>query len=149
MPPKKTFLATEKPLGVKKAGEIAKGLYEGCKESNIPILGGEMATLKEIVKGFDLAGTALGIGKKEQLIFLTESGPVRKDYSEEMAAKIASRGPLAIAHAKEAVNRGINTTLDAGCEHEASLFAGIRASKDKNEGTRAFLEKRPAKFVGK
>jgi phosphoribosylformylglycinamidine cyclo-ligase len=62
------YLATEKPLGAKKAEEIAKGLYEGCKESNIPILGGEMATLKDIVKGFDLAGTALGIGKKEQLI---------------------------------------------------------------------------------
>jgi len=70
------------------------------------------------------------------------------DKAKEMAKKIASRGPLAIAYAKEAINRGINTTLDAGCEHEATLFAAICASKDKNEGTKAFLEKRPADFVG-
>ncbi len=71
------------------------------------------------------------------------------DKAMEMAQKIASRGPLAVAAAKEAVNRGINVTLDAGCEHEAALFAGICATKDKEEGTKAFLEKRKAEFVGR
>lgn len=91
------------------------------------------------------AAEALRIGLVDEVYPVEELMPKAK----EMAAKIALRGPVAIAYAKEAINRGINTTLDAGCEHEASLFAGICASKDKNEGTKAFLEKRPAKFVGK
>jgi len=62
------YLATEKALGEEKAGAIAKGLYEGCKQADIPILGGEMATLPEIVNGFDMAGTALGIAEKGKLV---------------------------------------------------------------------------------
>jgi enoyl-CoA hydratase len=34
-------------------------------------------------------------------------------------------------------------------DHEATLFGVLCATEDKTEGTRAFLEKRPAKFVGK
>jgi len=107
----------------------------------------------------------VGYGKAKEWIFSGDIYPVQEahraglvdeiyppeelmDKAKEMAKKIASRGPLAIAYAKEAINRGINTTLDAGCEHEATLFAAICASKDKNEGTKAFLEKRPADFVG-
>jgi enoyl-CoA hydratase len=37
----------------------------------------------------------------------------------------------------------------AGCRHEASLFAAVCASEDKAEGTKAFLEKRKAEFKGK
>jgi enoyl-CoA hydratase len=70
------------------------------------------------------------------------------DKAMEMAQKIASRGPLAVAAAKEAINLSFNVTLDAGCEHEAALFAGICVTKDKEEGTKAFLEKRKAEFVG-
>ena len=62
------YIATESSLGLKKSDEIAKGLYDGCKQSNIPILGGEMATLPDIIKGFDLAGTALGIKQAGTLI---------------------------------------------------------------------------------
>lgn len=62
------YLATDKALGLEKADAIAKGLYEGCKLSKMPLLGGEMATLPDIVKNFDLAGTALGIARKGTLI---------------------------------------------------------------------------------
>lgn len=69
--------------------------------------------------------------------------------AKEMAQKIASKGPLAIKAAKEAINLGLDVDLDSGCEHEAVLFAGICASEDKTEGTKAFLEKRKAEFKGK
>ncbi|MHA1167724.1 MAG: adenylosuccinate lyase, partial [Candidatus Hodarchaeales archaeon] len=62
------YIATDKPLGPEKADAIAKGIFEGCKQASIPVLGGEMATLPDIVKGFDLAGTALGIARKGSLI---------------------------------------------------------------------------------
>jgi len=52
--------------------EIIKGVYAGCKEAGIPILGGELATLPEIITGyensFDLAGTALGIVKLSDIV---------------------------------------------------------------------------------
>jgi len=38
---------------------------------------------------------------------------------------------------------------DEGCYLEATLFGLCAASEDMREGTRAFLEKRPAQFKGK
>ena len=48
--------------------EIAKGVYEGAKQSGIAIVGGETAVLPELVNGFDLAGTAIGVVEKEKVI---------------------------------------------------------------------------------
>ncbi len=65
-----------------------------------------------------------------------------------MADKIASKGPLAVRFAKQAVDNGIEMDLDrAGC-YEAGLFGLCFASADQKEGMLAFLEKRPAKFSG-
>jgi enoyl-CoA hydratase len=43
----------------------------------------------------------------------------------------------------------MNMTLEEGLYLEATLFGVCCATEDKNEGTKAFLEKRAAKFVGK
>ncbi len=52
--------------------EIMKGLTEGCIQSEIPLIGGETAVLPELIAGndneFDVAGTALGIQKKDKII---------------------------------------------------------------------------------
>jgi enoyl-CoA hydratase len=67
----------------------------------------------------------------------------------ELAAKILGKGPLAIRLALEAINRGVDMPLKEGLALEASLFGLACASDDLKEGTRAFLEKRPANFKGK
>ena len=69
--------------------------------------------------------------------------------AEEIAAKIIANAPLAIQYCMEAVNQGMNMTLQEGLFLEATLFSVCCATEDKNEGTRAFLEKRPANFQGK
>ncbi len=61
------YIAIEKP-DEKIMAEIAKGLEEGCRIANITLVGGETATLPEIVNGFDLAGTAIGIVEKDKII---------------------------------------------------------------------------------
>ncbi|MFW6040482.1 MAG: phosphoribosylformylglycinamidine cyclo-ligase [Thermoplasmatota archaeon] len=61
------YLAMEKP-DPKLTKEIGKGLEKGAELSNMTIIGGETATLSEIINGFDLAGTALGFVKKEEII---------------------------------------------------------------------------------
>jgi len=58
------YLAMEK-MDIEMAREIAKGLKKGAEEANVAIIGGETATLAEIIRGFDLAGTCLGIVEKE------------------------------------------------------------------------------------
>jgi phosphoribosylformylglycinamidine cyclo-ligase len=52
----------------KMAKEIGKGLAKGAELAGVPIIGGETATLPEIVRGFDLAGTCLGYVDKKKII---------------------------------------------------------------------------------
>ena len=69
--------------------------------------------------------------------------------AEAWARKIMANAPLAVKFALEAVNRGCEMTQTEGEFLEATLFGLCCATADMQEGTRAFLEKRPAKFVGK
>lgn len=48
--------------------EIGKGLAKGAEQSNISIIGGETASLPEIINGFDLAGTCLAYVKKNDIV---------------------------------------------------------------------------------
>ncbi|HDM35817.1 MAG TPA: phosphoribosylformylglycinamidine cyclo-ligase, partial [Candidatus Syntrophoarchaeum butanivorans] len=54
------YLAME-VMDEKVAAEIGKGLDEGARIARISIVGGETATLPEIINGFDLAGSAVGV----------------------------------------------------------------------------------------
>ena len=69
--------------------------------------------------------------------------------AEAIAQKIIANAPLAIQYAMEAVNHGLDMTLADGLYLEAALFGVCCATEDKSEGTRAFLEKRMAKFKGR
>lgn len=68
---------------------------------------------------------------------------------EEILAKIFRKGPLAVKLAIEAVNHGQRMPLGEGLYNEANLFGLACASEDMREGTKAFLEKREAKFKGR
>ncbi len=49
-------------------GQIGEGLAKGATISRMTIVGGETATLPDIINGFDLAGTCLGMVKKDKVI---------------------------------------------------------------------------------
>lgn len=66
----------------------------------------------------------------------------------EIMEKIAQKGPIAVRLCKEVVTSGIEMDLTRACRHEADLFGVCFASEDQNEGMKAFLEKRQAKFKG-
>lgn len=68
---------------------------------------------------------------------------------EELLQKIFTKGPLAVRLAIEAVNHGLRVTLHEGLYNEASLFGLACATEDMREGTKAFIEKREAKFKGR
>lgn len=67
----------------------------------------------------------------------------------EVALKIASRGPLAVAAAKRVILRGGPLDLPAACELEAQAFAVLFGSDDQKGGMRAFLEKAKPSFTGR
>ena len=69
--------------------------------------------------------------------------------AEALAAKIIANSPMAVRYCLDAVNQGMEMTLEAGLAHEAALFGLCCATEDKNEGTRAFLEKRAPQFKGR
>jgi enoyl-CoA hydratase len=69
--------------------------------------------------------------------------------AEALARKMAANAPVAVRLAMEAIQRGAQMSQEEGLALEATLFAMCCATADMAEGTRAFLEKRPARFEGK
>jgi len=73
-------------------------------------------------------------------------------YLEEaktLARKVASKPPLAVRQAKEAVANVFNDYLEKGLGVERKNFYMLFATEDQKEGMRAFIEKRPAEWKGK
>ncbi len=69
--------------------------------------------------------------------------------AEALAKKIIANAPLAVKYIIEAIERGVEMPQEEGMFLEATLFGLACATEDMREGTKAFLEKRPANFRGK
>ena len=69
--------------------------------------------------------------------------------AETMAKKIIEKAPLAVKYCMEAIERGLEMPQEEGLFLEATLFGLCCATEDMREGTKAFLDKRPAQFKGK
>jgi len=69
--------------------------------------------------------------------------------AEAMAQRIMKNGPMAVKYTMDAVHRGLEMSLSEGILYEANLFGLVCSTDDMKEGTKAFLEKREAKFKGK
>lgn len=66
-----------------------------------------------------------------------------------LAERIASRAPLAVQAAKQAISGGLDRTLAEGLALERRLRRTLRGSYDSIEGQRAFVEKREPVFLGR
>jgi enoyl-CoA hydratase len=69
--------------------------------------------------------------------------------AEELARKITSRAPIAVALAKQAALSGWDLPIAEGLALEASLFGLCPTTEDMKEGMGAFLEKRKPTFRGR
>lgn len=127
--------------------EVKLGLIPGYGGTQrLPRLVGKGLAMQLVLAGEQItAQEAHRIGLVNDVLPQAELIP----RAEAIAQKIIANAPLAVQYAMEAVNKGMEMTLAEGLYLEASLFGLICASEDKNEGTKAFLEKRPAQFKGK
>jgi enoyl-CoA hydratase len=127
--------------------EVKLGLicgYGGTQR--LPRLVGRGRALELLLTGEPVdAEEALRIGLVNRVV----PGARLLDEAEVIARRMAANGPLALRATLEAVNGGLDRPLAEGLEGEAALFAETLGSEDAREGTRAFLEKRPARFNGK
>jgi 2-(1,2-epoxy-1,2-dihydrophenyl)acetyl-CoA isomerase len=70
------------------------------------------------------------------------------DEASALGARLAQAAPIALALAKRALNRALDSGLDEALEFEAQLQSIAGRSADHKEGVAAFVEKRPPQFTG-
>ncbi len=70
------------------------------------------------------------------------------DTCMEFARAIAAKGPVAVRYTRETVGKGMDLTLEQGLRLEADLYYLLHTTKDREEGIKAFQEKRTPKFTG-
>jgi len=118
----------------------------------IPAAGGTQTVSRIIGRGKALqfiltsdridAQEAFRIGLVSMVVSREELYP----KADEIAQKLLSGGPIALRYAKEAINRGLDLTLDEGLALERKLAQIVAETKDAAEGIKALTEKRPPSF---
>ena len=127
--------------------EVTLGIIPGGGGTQrLPRLVGKGRALQIILSGAMMtAQEAYRIGLVNEVVPATDLIP----RAEAILKQIFANAPVAIRFSLEAVNRGLETSQAEGMALEASLFGLCAGTEDKNEGTQAFLQKRPAKFTGR
>ena len=126
--------------------EVTLGLIPGYGGTQrLPRLVGKGRALQLLMTGEIIdASEAFRIGLVNRVV---PAADLMKTATEMMKSMIAN-APLALAGCIEAVNRGYDVSIGDALAFEATAFGLLAATEDKREGTRAFLEKRPATFKG-
>ncbi len=124
-------------------------------EGRIPVDGGTQRLSRIVGKGKALelvltgeiidAQAAYEIGLVNKVVNPSEL----KSEVDAVAKTLAGKAPLAMRYAKEAVNKGLDVTLEQGLRLEADLYFLLHTTSDRTEGITSFLQKRPPKYKGK
>lgn len=112
----------------------------------LPRLVGKSKAMEMILTGEEInAEEAYRIGLVNKVVPPKKLMTVVMDIAREMASK----GPVALRYAKEALNKGMDLTLKQGLRLEADLYFLLHTTKDRAEGITAFRERRTPKFEGR
>ncbi len=137
------------------AAESAQiGLPE-VKLGLIPGYGGTQRLPRLVGKGrameMILSGKSIGAQEAQRIGLVNGVVPLKDLISRcrELATRILANGPLAVRYCIEAINSGLDMSLQEATRLEASLFSLCCATQDMKEGTRAFLEKKKPQFKGR
>jgi enoyl-CoA hydratase/carnithine racemase len=127
--------------------EVAGGLIPtGGGTQRLPRIVGRGKALEMILTAETVtAQEALEIGLVSRIV----PGKELSAEAEALAGDIAAKGPIALRFIKEAVNKGLDLTLEQGLRLEADLYFLLHTTADRTEGIKAFLGKRKPKFKNK
>ena len=127
--------------------EVKLGLIPGYGGTQrLPRLVGQSAALKLLLTGEMItAEEALRIGLVDEVV----AADRLMERGNELARSIIAMAPLAVSGCLEAVYKGAGRSLDDALNVETGIFGRLCGTSDKAEGTKAFLEKRPAVWTGR
>ncbi|MEE8399731.1 MAG: enoyl-CoA hydratase-related protein [Desulfobacterales bacterium] len=137
------------------ASETAHFGFTQVGKGGIPWDGGTQRLSRLVGKGkaleMILLGTIVDAGEAQKMGLVTRVAPPEAvmPAALEMAQTLASKGPIALRYAKEAILKGMDMTLAQGLRLEADLYFLLHTTEDRTEGINAFREKREPRFKGK
>jgi enoyl-CoA hydratase/carnithine racemase len=125
--------------------EVRLGILPGAGGTQrLPRIVGPAVAKEMILLGRRLsAARALAVGLVHEV-----TGDLREAV-RALAAEIEGSAPISVARAKEAIDRGLDVTLDEGLAIERQCYEGTLATQDRSEGLAAFAEKRPPRYQGR
>ncbi len=111
----------------------------------LPRLVGRSRAVEMLLTGREIeSGQALEYGLVNEVVGAGEAA----SRAMELASDIARHGPIALRYLKEAVNSGLDGTLERGLRLEADLSFLLQSTDDRREGIASFLERRRARYGG-
>jgi enoyl-CoA hydratase len=116
---------------------VAKGLIPNDGGSQrLPRIVGRGKALELLLTAETItAREALEIGLVSKMVPLKELIP----EAEALAQTIAAKGPIALKFIKEAVNKGLDLTLEQGLRLEGDLYFLLHTTQDRTEGIKERL----------
>jgi enoyl-CoA hydratase/carnithine racemase len=123
-------------------------------EGAIPMDGGTQRLSRIVGRGkaleMVLTGETLNVGQALEagLVNKVVSREKLAEEAEALAGLIAAKAPLALRYCKEAVNKGLDLTLEQGLRLEADLYFLLHTTSDRTEGIKSFLAKKPPEYKG-
>ncbi|WP_069864674.1 2,3-dehydroadipyl-CoA hydratase PaaF [Pseudomonas citronellolis] len=137
------------------AGEDARFGQPEINLGIIPGAGGTQRLLRAVGKSLAMQMVLTGeaIDARHALRAGLVSEVTQPEFTVERALQvarvIARKAPLAMRMAKEALLKAQDTDLASGLRFERHAFTLLAGTADREEGIRAFQEKRPARFLGR
>ena len=127
--------------------EVRRGMIPGAGGTQrLPRVVGKAKALEMVLTGRVIeADEALKIGLLSRVVEPEALIPT----AEALAREILEGAPLALQFVKEAVNRGMEMSLEDGIKLEVDLSTMLRTTEDGSEGPRAFAEKRKPVWKGR
>jgi enoyl-CoA hydratase/carnithine racemase len=97
-----------------------------------------------------LTGCLIGADEAYRVGLVNRIVPPGTEYARamEIAEELAKKAPIAVRYTKEALQKGMELTLDQGLRMEGDLYLLLYSTADRTEGITAFKEKRESRFKG-
>lgn len=136
---------------------VSKSAIVGLTETSLAVIPGAGGTQRlprvvGLARAKEMIFRARRISAEEGLnygLFLEVTEPERLlERALEIANEIANNGPVALAQAKYAINKGIEVSLPVGLAIESNAYSVTIPTKDRIEGLTAFREKRKPVYTG-
>ncbi|HUF52419.1 MAG TPA: enoyl-CoA hydratase-related protein [Dehalococcoidia bacterium] len=146
-------LALALAADIRVAGQGAAITFDDVAAGRVPVAGTTQRLARLVGRGnaldVVLSGRAVDAAEAMRIGLVSEVATDPHQRVGEIASRIAERGPVAVAYAKEVIVRGVEMPLEQALRYETDLTVILQTTEDRAEGVEAFLSKRKPEFKGR